>query len=179
LERQQRGKVTIRRLTDRAVLHILRKRAEEAGLSPHDLRRSFISDRLDAGADISTTQNWQDTRTSRPRPDMTGVVKRQNGRWRNCCVYRMPDRGSADSLSRDENACPPYSTGQHSDSIAAKNERLFFNLSGTQLFRLMFGLKVRLGEDGGRLQIKTMLFLDTSFWRLSPCSFQSELRGTS
>jgi len=53
------GRITIHRLTDQAVLHILRKRAEEAGVasfSPHDLRRSFISDLLDAGVDIATTQ---------------------------------------------------------------------------------------------------------------------------
>jgi len=53
------GRITIHRMTDQAVLHILRKRADEAGVasfSPHDLRRSFISDLLDAGADISTAQ---------------------------------------------------------------------------------------------------------------------------
>jgi site-specific recombinase XerD len=47
------------RLTGQAILCILRRRASEGGvtrLSPHDLRRTFISDLLDLGADISTVQ---------------------------------------------------------------------------------------------------------------------------
>ena len=46
-------------LTDQAVLTILKKRAEQAGVanfSPHDLRRTFISHLLNAGADIATVQ---------------------------------------------------------------------------------------------------------------------------
>ncbi|MCS7030063.1 MAG: tyrosine-type recombinase/integrase [Gloeomargarita sp. SKYG116] len=53
------GQVIVRRMTDQAVLHILSKRAHQAGLaafSPHDLRRTFISNLLDAGVDVATVQ---------------------------------------------------------------------------------------------------------------------------
>lgn len=53
------GGVVLRRLTDQAVLNILRKRALQAGVtlfSPHDLRRTFISNLLDAGVDLATVQ---------------------------------------------------------------------------------------------------------------------------
>lgn len=53
------GRIARRRMTDQAVLAILRRRASAAGVrrfSPHDLRRSFIGDLLDAGADIATVQ---------------------------------------------------------------------------------------------------------------------------
>lgn len=44
-------------LTDQAIYNLLRKRARQGGVRDcrcHDLRRSYISDLLDAGADIST-----------------------------------------------------------------------------------------------------------------------------
>lgn len=53
------GRVLIRRMTDQGVLYILQRRAREAGVdsfTPHDLRRTFIGDLLDAGADLSTVQ---------------------------------------------------------------------------------------------------------------------------
>ena len=53
------GTLIKRRLVDQAVIRIARKRGAQAGLerfSPHDLRRSYISDLLEAGADLSTVQ---------------------------------------------------------------------------------------------------------------------------
>jgi integrase len=51
------GHLIPRRMTNQAVYNALQKRGAQAGVkdfSPHDLRRTFISDLLDAGADIST-----------------------------------------------------------------------------------------------------------------------------
>ena len=46
-----------RRMTTPAIYNLLAKRADQAGIkkfTPHDLRRSFVSDLLDAGADLTT-----------------------------------------------------------------------------------------------------------------------------
>lgn len=53
------GKMTVRRMIPHAIYRMVQKRARQAGVkafSPHDLRRSFVSDLLDAGADIATVQ---------------------------------------------------------------------------------------------------------------------------
>ncbi|MBD2044105.1 tyrosine-type recombinase/integrase [Coleofasciculus sp. FACHB-64] len=53
------GRVERRRMTPQAVLLIVQKRANEAlvaAFSPHDFRRTFCSDLLDAGTDIVTVQ---------------------------------------------------------------------------------------------------------------------------
>jgi len=57
----QTGHVVIRPMTDQAVYAILRSRAVKAKVrrfSPHDLRRSCVSDLLDAGVDISVVQQF-------------------------------------------------------------------------------------------------------------------------
>lgn len=54
------GVMTLRRMIPHAVYVVLQKRGEQAGVksfSPHDLRRSFVSDLIDAGADIVTVQH--------------------------------------------------------------------------------------------------------------------------
>ncbi len=53
------GRVVMRRLNNQAVMDILLKRARHAAIknvSPHDFRRTFISDMLDAGVDTVTVQ---------------------------------------------------------------------------------------------------------------------------
>ena len=51
------GRVRMHGITDQLVYHILQKRHLQAGVAPftpHDLRRSFISELLDDGVDIAT-----------------------------------------------------------------------------------------------------------------------------
>jgi site-specific recombinase XerD len=60
------------RLTDQTIYHVFDKRAMEAGLvkktTPHDMRRTFVSDLLDVGVDLSTVSKMaghEDTNTTK------------------------------------------------------------------------------------------------------------------
>ena len=51
--------VTLDRLTDQGIYYILEERRDQAGIepfTPHDLRRTFAGDLLDAGVDLATVQ---------------------------------------------------------------------------------------------------------------------------
>ncbi|NMB67932.1 MAG: tyrosine-type recombinase/integrase [Chloroflexi bacterium] len=52
------GRIVEGRMTSQAIYNLLQKRAAEAGItepfSPHDFRRTFVGDLLEAGADIAT-----------------------------------------------------------------------------------------------------------------------------
>jgi len=60
------------RLTDQTIYHLIDKRATEAGLvkkaTPHDMRRTFVSDLLDVGVDLATVSRMaghEDTNTTK------------------------------------------------------------------------------------------------------------------
>ena len=60
------------RLSDQTVYHLFEKRALEAGLlqkaTPHDMRRTFVSDLLSEGVDLATVSRMaghEDTNTTR------------------------------------------------------------------------------------------------------------------
>jgi site-specific recombinase XerD len=62
----------IARLSDQTIYHIIDKRATEAGLlkktTPHDMRRTFVSDLLDVGVDLATVSKMaghEDTNTTK------------------------------------------------------------------------------------------------------------------
>lgn len=89
------GHLQRRRLTTAAVNHLLTKLVERSGVTtvtPHDFRRSLISDLLDAGADIATVAdlvghtNVQTTR----RYDRRGERARQ----RAMTLVKLPDTKS-------------------------------------------------------------------------------------
>ncbi len=88
------GRLQMRKMTDQAVLGILKKRRAAAHVqffSPHDLRRTFISDLLDAGADISLlSRSWPVTPVCRRPAAMTGQEKWPNVKRPAFYTYLIP-----------------------------------------------------------------------------------------
>jgi len=73
------GRLSDRRLTGQAILLILRRRGELAGIepfTPHDLRRTFAGDMLDAGVDLVTVQGMM----GHANPATTGRYDRRGDR---------------------------------------------------------------------------------------------------
>ena len=65
-------KTIVARLSDQTIYHIINNRATQAGLikktTPHDMRRTFVSDLLDVGVDLSTVSKMaghEDTNTTK------------------------------------------------------------------------------------------------------------------
>lgn len=65
-------KQIVARLSDQTIYHLIDRRATEAGLvqrtTPHDMRRTFVSDLLDVGVDLATVSRMaghEDTNTTK------------------------------------------------------------------------------------------------------------------
>ncbi|MFD0559427.1 site-specific recombinase XerD [Stackebrandtia endophytica] len=75
-------------MTGQAIADILTRRSDSAGAgryTPHDLRRTFIGDLLDAGVDLATTQQL----VGHSSPDTTARYDRRPGRRRREAVDRL------------------------------------------------------------------------------------------
>ncbi len=82
------GRIDLRQMTSDAVLKILRRRSKEAGVekfSPHDFRRTFCSDLLDAGIDIVTVQKL----AGHASPVTTGKYDRRGEEVKRLAVQRL------------------------------------------------------------------------------------------
>jgi site-specific recombinase XerD len=91
------GHIQPRRMTNQAIYNLLAKRAELAGvkeLTPHDLRRTFVSDLLDAGADISTVSKMagHSSVTTTGRYDRRGEQAKQKAAGLLHIAYRRRNK---------------------------------------------------------------------------------------
>ena len=82
------NQVQLQRMSVDAVNKIARKRDKEAGVnsfSPHDLRRTFCSDLLDANVDIVTVQKL----AGHASPTTTTKYDRQNEEVKRAAVQKL------------------------------------------------------------------------------------------
>lgn len=92
------GHTSPRPMTAHAVRLILRKRATQAGVatcSPHDLRRTFVSDLLAAGVDLVTVQELAGHAhvTTTARYDRRGEARKQRAAEELRVPYPLPTAG--------------------------------------------------------------------------------------
>lgn len=98
----------MRRMTDQSVYDIVRRRAAQAGVprfSPHDVRRTFISDLLDAGADLAAVQRLAGHADSAAtaRYDRRGAAAER----RAATLLHVPYVAPAFPAPRDSGQSPP------------------------------------------------------------------------
>jgi site-specific recombinase XerD len=93
------GRVVLRRLTSQAVLFILQKRGQQVGVrdfSAHDFRRTFISELLDSGVDISTVQKL----AGHASPELTARYDRRDEQTKKRAVQNLTIPGSRKKSQR-------------------------------------------------------------------------------
>jgi site-specific recombinase XerD len=76
------GKIVPGRIVPQTIFDLLKRRAKQAGvkdISPHDFRRTFVGDLLDAGADIVTVKNLagHESTDTTARYDRRGEIAKQ------------------------------------------------------------------------------------------------------
>ena len=101
------GQVQQRPMTAQALMYRLRVRCDQAGIktcSPHDLRRTFVSELLDAGADITAVQRLagHQSPTTTARYDRRGERAKKKAAEMLVVPYRAPEaagiRGNPSAL---------------------------------------------------------------------------------
>jgi hypothetical protein len=110
------GRVGERRRADEGVAVILRDRASAAGIAPftpHDMRRTYISELLDAGADLATVQKMvgHESVTTTAGYDRRGdVAKRKAADLVHVPFFPRQARASGWRIDRRQRILPKTST---------------------------------------------------------------------